>query len=65
MGGQVLDYPTKTAFKLGNAERLVRAVHKNMEKYHISLEESCDACDSTVEEYEQAMDLLKNEQEVF
>ncbi len=61
MGGTVLDYPTKTAFKLGDAKRLVRAVQRNMEKYHVSLEEACDGCDATVEEYEEAMELLKHE----
>ena len=61
MGGNVLDYPTKTAYKLGDAKRLVRAVKKNMEKYHVSLEEACEGCDSSLTEYEQAVDLLKNE----
>ena len=34
-----------------------------MEKYNVSLEEACDACDSTVEEYNEAVELLKNEDE--
>ncbi len=51
----------KENVRLGDAQRLVRAVKKNMEKFHISLEEACDACDSSVEEYEEALVLLKNE----
>ncbi|WP_026667665.1 hypothetical protein [Butyrivibrio sp. AE2005] len=49
--------------KYGDSQRLVRAVQKNMEKYNVSLEEACDACDSTVEEYYEAVELLKNEDE--
>lgn len=58
---KVLDYPAKTAYKLGDAKRLVRAVQKNVEKYHVSLEDACDGCDSTVEEYKKGMELLANE----
>ncbi|WP_051538287.1 hypothetical protein [Butyrivibrio proteoclasticus] len=63
MGGKVLNYPQKTAYKLGDAERLVRAVQKSMEKYHVSLEDACDGCDSSLDEYNRAVDLLKNENE--
>lgn len=53
----------REGIKYGNSQRLVRAVQKNMEKYNVSLEEACDACDSTVEEYNEAVELLKNEDE--
>ena len=66
MGGTILDYPTKTAYKLGDrlgtARQLVRSVKKIMDKYHVSLEDACDGCGSTVEEYEAAQDLLNNEE---
>ena len=71
MGGTVLDYPAKTAYnegltegaRSGVAQMRIRAVQKIMEKYNVSLEEACDACDSTVEEYYEAVELLKNEDE--
>ena len=51
--------------KYGDAQRLIRAVRKNMEIFHISLEKACYACDSTVEEYNEAVELLENEDEIL
>lgn len=48
----------------GDARRLVRAVRKNMEKYHVSLEDACDGCDATLEEYNAAIKLLEEEDEI-
>ena len=48
----------------GDASRLVRAVRKSMEKYQVSLEDACDGCDATIEEYNEAVKLLEKEDEI-
>ncbi|SFU94579.1 hypothetical protein [Butyrivibrio sp. M55] len=58
-----LNETKREGFKHGDAQRIVRAVKKVMNKYQFSLEEACNACDSTVEEYYEAVELLKNEDE--
>lgn len=49
----------KLGGRIGDARRLVLSVQKNIEKYHVSLEEACDGCGSSVDEYEAAQALLK------
>ena len=46
--------------QLGDARRLVKAVKLHVDKYNIPLEEACIMCASTVEEYNEALDLLKS-----
>ena len=50
--------------RYGDDRRLVRAVQKSMEKYHVSLEDACDGCDATIEEYNEAVKLLEKEDEI-
>ena len=45
---------------LGDAQRLVKAVKLHVEEYNIPLEKACIMCASTVEEYNDALDLLKS-----
>ena len=54
----------KENIQYGDARRLVRAVKKIMEKYHFSLEDACDGCDATLEEYNAAIKLLEEEDEI-
>ena len=45
--------------QLGDAQRLVKAVKLHVEEYNIPLEKACIMCASTVEKYNDALDLLK------
>lgn len=60
MSGTELDYPATTAYNKGKAEMLVRGV-KGAIKKNISIEDACDMFDATVEEYNEALELLKAE----
>lgn len=46
--------------ELGDAQRLVKAVKLHVEKYNIPLEEACAMCAATVEEYNDALDLVES-----
>ena len=54
----------KEGSRYGDAKRLVSAVQKMMDKYHFSFEDACDGCDATVEEYHEAVELLKKEEDI-
>lgn len=58
MGGQILDYPTKTAWRQAKREHLVEQVQKKLAK-NCSAEQIADALEESVETIQVIIDELK------